>query len=91
MPGTAVRSGDRLDPFARERSSGRGEPQDRQRAPAGRVVIGLLELGEPKLDEPLDLVVDPGLFLDQVHRKPRGFAQLGTRQWFPRRRLIGHA
>src|SRR6266851_4982397 len=77
-------------PTARDRLGGRGEPEDREGAGAGRVVVGLLELRKAQLDEPGDLVVDPGLLFDQVHRKTRGLAKLGTRQWFPRRRLIGH-
>ena len=40
VPGTAVRIDDRLDPFARDRRSNRGKPQDRQRLRWSRVSDG---------------------------------------------------
>lgn len=67
-----------------------GEPEHREGAHARGVVVCLLELREPQLDEPSDLVVDPGLLLDQVHRKPRGLAELRTGQRFADPWLIGH-
>jgi len=44
-----------------------------------------------ELDESAGLVVDPGLFFDQVHRKARGLAQLGTGERLARPWLIGHS
>ena len=59
MAAAAVGIGEGGDALASHGGRGRREPQDGQRARAGRIVVGLLELGETQLDEPGDLVVQP--------------------------------
>ncbi|MDQ6859294.1 MAG: hypothetical protein M3Z65_09895 [Chloroflexota bacterium] len=73
-----------LGPPAGRRSSGRGHPQEGQGRGATGVVVRLAQLGEADVDQPEDLLADPGLLLDEAHRKARGLAQLAALE-----RLVG--